>query len=405
MAYDLFGTGKTVIRGGWGAFRYHTPQFTNGLDVGFGVLNYNQPEMLSFSQIQQIVPNNSAAGRSTLNVLDPKEDQQPLTYSWSFTISQKTFGHSLLEASYVGNSSNYLPDSAGNFNNINAVPYGKFLGIGKPDNYDNARPLVNYQDLNIARNNLYSNYHSIQISWIRQSGRWNYQTNYTFGKSLGITGTANALNIDDNYGPTSLDRRHIFNAAYSYEFPNFAKGGGKFVKGAVNGWQLSGITQYSTGQNLTQNGNQSFNLQSSDYKADFTSTYITGTNSIALHPLVTCDPRKGLGPNQYINGSCFAAPTVGHNGPTVLPEVFGPAFFDSDLSLFKNFQMSEAKRIQFRFSAYNFLNHPLNSFIDSGADNMTLRLGADGKNTNKNFGTTTDKYGHRTIQLAVKFYF
>ena len=67
--------------------------------------------------------------------------------------------------------------------------------------------------------------------------------------------------------------------------------------------------------------------------------------------------------------------------------------------------MSESRRLQFRVSAYNFLNHPLNSFIDSGASNLTLNLGPNGRNQNKDFGITTDKYGHRTIQLAVKFYF
>jgi hypothetical protein len=407
LAYDVFGTGKTVVRGGWGAFRYHTPQFTNGLDVGYGVLNYNQGSLLSFSQLQQLSGASATTGRQSLSALDRNSSEQPLTYSWSFTISQRTFGHSLFEASYVGNSSQYLPDSGGTFNNVNAVPYGTFLGNGNvsSDAYDAARPLINYQDLNVARNNLYANYHSLQLSWVRQSGRWNYQVNYTFGKALGITGNANQLNINDNYGPTANDRRHTFNAAYSYEVPNLVRGDSKALRVLGNGWQISGITQFSTGQNLEQNGNQSFNLQSGDYLPNFSSTYINGTNSVALHPLLTCDPSKNLKANQYINGDCFAAPSPGHNGPTVLPEVFGPSFIDSDLSLFKNVQFSESRRLQLRVSAYNFLNHPLNSFIDQGANNLTLQLGANGKNENKNFGYTSDKYGHRTIQLAVKFYF
>ena len=45
-----------------------------------------------------------------------------------------------------------------------------------------------------------------------------------------------------------------------------------------------------------------------------------------------------------------------------MPYIKGPAFFNNDLSLFKNFQLSEAKKIQFRVSAFNFLNHPLASF-------------------------------------------
>ena len=68
--------------------------------------------------------------------------------------------------------------------------------------------------------------------------------------------------------------------------------------------------------------------------------------------------------------ACFAAPTtVGQNGPIFLPVAYGPGYFNSDLGMFKNFQITESKRLQFRVQAYNFLNHPLWSF--NGTDNLT----------------------------------
>ena len=53
--------------------------------------------------------------------------------------------------------------------------------------------------------------------------------------------------------------------------------------------------------------------------------------------------------------------------------MYGPAFFNADLGLFKNFQFKESKKLQLRFNAYNFLNHPLWSFNGSN-----LSLGFDG---------------------------
>jgi len=99
---------------------------------------------------------------------------------------------------------------------------------------------------------------------------------------------------------------------------------------------------------------------------------------------------------------------VGQGGPTLLPVAYGPAYFTSDLGLFKNFRISESKKLQFRIQAYNFLNHPLYSFPDSG--NLTLQFnqaagGGAITQTNANFGKTTTKQGARVVELVMKFYF
>jgi hypothetical protein len=100
---------------------------------------------------------------------------------------------------------------------------------------------------------------------------------------------------------------------------------------------------------------------------------------------------------------------VGQNGPTLLPAIYGPAFFNSDLGLFKNFQIGESMKLQFRVQAYNFLNHPLWSF-PNGTNNLTLQFnqaagGGAITQTNSTFGSTTFKQGNRIVELAVKFYF
>ncbi len=81
---------------------------------------------------------------------------------------------------------------------------------------------------------------------------------------------------------------------------------------------------------------------------------------------------------------------------------------NTDLSLFKNFQFNESKKLQLRFSGYNFLNHPVwsfsNSAIGSGALNLALASGGT-TTSNSTFGITPIKVGQRIIEFTVKFFF
>ena len=144
----------------------------------------------------------------------------------------------------------------------------------------------------------------------------------------------------------------------------------------------------------------SYKIPGTTYNVSTTS--LLGTPDIQLRPIVTCDPTKNLAEHQYINGNCFAIPTqIGQNGPTTLPVIYGPAFFNTDLGLFKNFNIKEKMKLQFRATGYNFLNHPLWSFSNT---NLTLGYsGSTGQLNSPTFGYVTQKQGRRTIQLAVKF--
>jgi len=277
---------------------------------------------------------------------------------------------------------------------------------------DQFRPLLGYSDLYLATSNAYANYNSLQVSWLRTKGRYTINLNYTYGKALGILGVGggglfNQFNLADNYGVLPTNRTHIFNAAYSVQLPDFVRG--RWEGGIVNGWQVSGITMIQSGPNLTGYQNQNFgmNLNSATIPGtnyDISNVSLLGTPDIQLNPILTCNPRANLGPHQYINPNCFAMPTqIGQNGPTILPPIYGPGFFDMDLGLFKNFNITESKKLQFRVDGYNFLNHPLWSF---NGGNLGLSFDPNsGKVNNPVFGTTTFKQGHRIIQLAVKFMF
>jgi len=316
------------------------------------------------------------------------------------------------------------------------------------------RPLQGYGDINQATNNLYANYNALQAGWIRHAGRYTIQANYTWQKALGIVApTYNPFNLGSNYGVLPADRRHLFNISYSIDEGNLFHSN-KFVNGVVNGWQLSGILQAQSGANVTTGGttqgnggtpngnyNMSFSCQATAQEIannqlcptpngpqasgpaiipgsvsgantsgiPINNQSILGTNAVTLNPIVTCNPQSGLGSNQFINGNCFAMPTTpGQNGPTLLPVAYGPAFFNWDMGLFKNFSITESKKVQFRIQAYNFLNHPLYSFPNG--TNLTLQFQQDPvtqtfTQVNNNFGKTTDKQGARVLELVVKFYF
>jgi len=416
-AYDLFGKGNTVLRGGWGRYYYHSGQFTNGLDVAAGVqtvglgANVNGVPLMA----RQLDTLNFSTQALSPAAVDKTDDKQPYTDSFSVTVSERLPWSSLLEVAYVGNRSRDLALSSGAGSNINLVPVGAMLssknGGVDPNSLtaNDFRPLLGFSNLGLATNKAYSSYNALQVTWVRTKGRYTINMNYAFGKSMGIVNPSlDSFNLANDYGVQPANRTHIFNAAYSIELGNPARD--KIVGGFVNGWQLSGITQLQSGANLTgfSGGNNfSFNLNGTKIPGttfNISNVSLLGTPNIQLNPTLTCNPTSGLGTNQYINPNCFGFPTaIGQNGPSVLPAIYGPAFFNSDLGLFKNFQFRESKKLQLRFNGTNFLNHPLWSFNGSN-----LNLGFDsntGKINTPLFGTVTQKQGHRIIQCAVKFFF
>lgn len=422
LAYDVTGSGKTVIRGGWGRYYYHIGNFGGPQDLGEAVYSVAITPSITGSRLfaKNIDTLNFANAALSPSVTDSKDDLQPYTDSYSFTISRRLPWMSLLEVSYVGNQTRDIPSTANgaslgfNTKNINLVPVGALLasknGGVDPNalNPNNFRPLQGFADLYVATNNGWANYNALQVTWVRTQGRYTINMNYTFGKALGIVNFADQFNLNNNYGVQPGNRTHIFNAAYSIELGNFTRN--KIGGGVINGWQLSGITQIQSGANLTGfSGSANFGLNLNSVNIPGTNYVVSnasllGTTDIQLNPILTCNPTSNLKPHQYINASCFSFPTqIGQNGPTELPAIYGPAYFNWDLGLFKNFQITESKKLQFRVNGYNFLNHPLWSFNGS---HLTLGFdGTTGKMNTPDFGIVTDKQGRRIIQLAVKFFF
>lgn len=412
-AWDIFGTGSTVLRGGFGTFVYHDAQLAAGaMDLPAGLRNHFVGGGYQLAEIDRI----STAGNLVVGgeLVDGADDRQPTTHSWSVTLSRRLPRTTMFELSYVGNKSTNLT-LPGILRDINLVPFGAMLGNpgGNPNDY---RPRKQYQSLNVNSHRAYSNYNALQATAFKQTGPVNFTLAYTWSKAMGIMlSLVDGLRIENNYGPLDYDRTHIFASSWVLNVPDIVRGGNAFGRQLLNGWQLSGIVQWQSGIYLPQAPNSvnlNFNMRAPIPGSDRTigGPDITGTNAITAMPIIVCDPSKGLQPNQYVNPSCFAPPVPGApgrpgiNGPLIMPYIAGPAFFNTDLSIFKRFRITESKNLQFRASAYNFPNHPVPSFI-SGDPNLRLEFDSAGRVLNPRFGFADSKVGKRIIQLGIKFEF
>src|SRR5579875_2039220 len=452
LAYDVFGNGKTVVRAGFGVFRYqiayNTIQVPSEEPLGVAVATVpTTGGLTSLSQISQFSPStssNAACGTGcAIQALQAGDNRVPLTEDYNFTIDQQLPGHSLWEVSYVGNKSRDLLLAGTNSDalNINMPPLGSFFGpdpktgqvisVFSPNFPTNDyRPLQSYGETWIAGHGSYANYNSLQTSWQKQSGLATFLVDYTYSKVLGIRdgvsqngpsagSLVDPFNLNANYGVLGFDHTHIFNAAYVF---NLGKPlhGNKILSGVINGWQLSGVTTLQSGSPLQPNANGNLNATYGNVNVNGAfygvspQTWV-GSNAtgLTLEPVLTCDPRSGLKSGQYFNPNCFAPPAQGSLGDIVWPYIKGPAFFDTDLGIFKTFNMTERQRLQFRFSAFNFINHPNAAFNQNGNGDIKLQFSGGGANnllTLTNATPTTTGYpaytvGNRLIEFAVKYYF
>lgn len=457
MAFDAFGDGKTMLRGGWGMYRNHDNwnviQLAAAQAQGVTVTSVSGGAGIDLKQIGAsnvagtVGTGNFSSGSASANnyALDRTDDEQPLTYTYSFTVDQQLPMGSQFEIAYVGNQGrNLSAENANNLTlslqNINPVPLGAFfhpdpvtgavVPLGAIDSLSTAqvndyRPYNKLGNVYVPRHVLYSYYNGLQTSWNKQSGHLTYGVNYTWSKALGIkdgfyNGNAvDATNLRNNYGVLSFDRTHIFNASYSYD-EGAPFRGARALRAVLNNWAISGITGVQSGPDLQATYYANFNLTgklgpSGGKQLNVDNRTFLGTPDVQLQPILTCNPGVHTAANQFVNPNCFTLPQIGQNGPFNAPYIHGPAFFNSDLTLVRNLALPDNRNLQFRFAAFNFLNHPLTSFSTSFPQQIQLNLSnlaADGYTSNPasatpaaGFGTSTIKEGRRVVEVAAKFTF
>lgn len=408
FAWDIFGKGKTVIRGMGGV--YHAPRIGGGTGgAGASSLGANPPQQktfqLNFGNIDSLISQLPSALTFPVDLRGLEVNSKtPAVYNFSLGIQQDIGFKTVIEASYVGSFARHL----GEQRNINSVPDAARLvdcrvvpanlchpqnrdplTATNPKNDDFLRPYRGYGDINVNTWSGTSNYNSLQVQVNRRyTAGFQYGVAYTYSKSFDYANddTSN-VNLgrpykDFNYSASDFDQTHILTVNYIYDVPGLSrKWNNGFVRAFLDNWQISGTTSFASGK--TKNLTVTYPSTAVDITkgqtcpAESIQTSVNATTDrctpritdwtggqVNARPFIVCDPMKNVsgsdssGTPFVINTACFVPPTaLGQIGNMPRNSVRMPSTFNSDLAFFKNVRLGERREIQLRWEMYNIFNH------------------------------------------------
>jgi Carboxypeptidase regulatory-like domain/TonB dependent receptor len=202
--------------------------------------------------------------------------------------------------------------------------------------------------INQIESNANSNYNSFQTSlrireWHRFSGQFTYTWAHALDDMSAYRGAVpqNSFDIQGDYGNSDFDTRHNFTSLLNYDLPSASR-----MRLLLNGWQLSSLLSFHTGQ--------PFNIT--------TNVDTTGTDEGVQRVDLIGNPYAGVsrafnkGGVQWINPAAFAAPAPGTYGTLPRNFLYGPGFGDVDFSVVKNTRITERISAQFRIEMFNLFN-------------------------------------------------
>ena len=401
FAYDLTGSGKTIVRGGFGIMyeriqgndMYNAgPNIPFSLNASVSGVTMQNPGILLDSgaapTFQTIKPADLNPGGLAINNYKP-----PTSTQYSAGI-QHSFGlKTVLSASYVGNVNRHLND----YQNINLPSLAELpLVAANTIQYSAATtlPYKGFRTLSMAQNEANSHYNSLQVDLNSQFTKdLQLRAYYTLSRSIDPStgGSGQDLNaVTDPYlgwrydlGPSIFDRTHNFSANFIYSIPVLRNSPNRFLKSALGGWQVSGIITIESGLPINVSGGSNNTVGGGNRPN------LNGSIKYVHSVVPTTDPYRVI---QYYDTSVFSDPGAGNWGNLGHNALRGPGRDNWNLSLFKTFAFTENSGLQLRLETFNTFNH-------TQFQNSDNSLG-DGR-----FGQFTSAYPARIIQLGGKIFF
>jgi hypothetical protein len=400
FAYDVFGDGKTAIRGGLGMFynRLFMGAFSNAL-VGQPPLLQNP--LITYGELSNLLGSSGLDYPAAVFGAD-RQGKLPTVTNYSLTIQRDIGFSTVLDFGYVGSIGRHLlwrrninPVPMGaNFDPANADPTLKSKPLSAPF----LRPMTGYNDIRMIEGASSSNYNSLQVSAKRR---------FTRGLQFGVSWTwSKAMDYNDgdsdtvsplvplriwNYGLASFDRTHVLTVNYVWDVPNLPVAN-PFARQVFHGWRLSGISTFTSGAPL------GIGL-STTKSVDFTGTASQGVRTVVVaNPVL---PKSDRTFERFFNTDAFQMPAIGTVGNAAKNVIRGPGINNWDVAIFKDFPIHERMGIQFRWEMYNAFNHTQFSSVDTGARFDP----ATGQQVNQRFGQFTGARTPRIMQFALRFHF
>jgi hypothetical protein len=420
---DVFGDGKTSLRGGYGIA--YDESSTNPYETNI----FNNLPYVTIASFSSASFGNPAGGVTPIiaaptPVGTPVNYHTPYAQQYSLDLQQAITSTLMLDVGYFGDHGTHLLGRL----DLNQLKPGAFLAAGispgsgftsqtaeRPLNQ--IRPYRGYTSINVAQTIFNSNYNSLQVKVQKKfSGKSYIDANYTWSRALTNAqqdGSApqNIYNIAAEYGRSTIDRTNILTVDGIWELPWYRDQKG-VVGRIVGGWEISGVYALNSGLPLTATmsggGTVFYGTQASasgpangGLATDAAGLGIIGPSVQGLRPDMIANPNNGNGNFQihkrlnWFNRTAFAAPPVSSYrvGNEKRGVIEGPGFNHLDVGLFRNFNIYEGLVFQLRGEAYNALNHTNWQAVGTTAT------------TSSSFGQVTSTRDPRILQVAGKITF